>query len=191
MSDFIKFRWSISTPFYGLFNTGEIQGACKGKIFSVKPEIAGMGPSHHFRTTFTAECKNIGHPYFIQIKFFKDFPNWKYVSKLNPSKKVSGFFYRPVENSPYMRKSEHRLNDEEKAIIVEIFKNFNLSSAKLFETLNTKFAFETIIRIERDKIVLNKGGLILDLNRIKAVKDIVLNFSGLVEKHPIMRTPER
>nr|WP_319490997.1 hypothetical protein [uncultured Desulfobacter sp.] len=163
----------------------------RGKFFQLSQKSQEWGQATILELFSPQSVKILAILILFKSNFFKDFPNWKYVSKLNPSKKASGFFYRPAENFPYTRKSEHRLNDEEKAIIVEIFKNLNLSSAKLFETLNTKFAFETIIRIERDKIVLNKGGLILDLNRIKAVKDIVLNFSGLVEKHPIMRTPER
>ncbi len=175
----------------GLFKTGSIKGIRKDRSYTIKVITAGINNQHHFRTLVSIECNNNGALMLVQSKFFKNFPNWKYISKLKEKKSESDWMGKIFNTGSgcrhdlYLKREEYDLDQSRKAIIEKLFKTLKTDPQSVYKMINKILTLPTIIQIEKDKIIFDISGLIMDIEKINEYLNFIEQISILIEKEPV------
>ncbi|HID69823.1 MAG TPA: hypothetical protein EYP35_05025 [Desulfobacterales bacterium] len=172
-----------------IFKTGKIAGLRKAKKYTVEPiEVGDRAAETHFRTFFSIECKNKGMLLLIKAGFFEKFPDWECVYKLREKKEEKDFIGKLLHTNyrynSYGRIVDYTFNDAEKDLIKKLFSNLPTDSTAIFKNISKKLTFPSLIQIERNKISLDIGGLILDKIKIKENIDLLEKLSDKIEEQP-------
>lgn len=173
-----------------IFKTGKIIGVRNGKKYTIEPiEVGDRSAETHFRTFFSIECKNEGILLLIKVDFFKNFPDWRNIFNLKEKKEEQDFIGKLLnknyKHNSYGRIDKYNFNEVQKKLIEALFKNLSLDSNKIFKNLKKRLTFQSLIQIERNKIYLDIGELLLDKRKIKENIDLLEQLSKKIEEQPI------
>ena len=174
----------------GIFKTGKIVGTRSNKKYTIEPiEVGDRAAETHFRTFFSIECKNEGMLLLIKANFLKKFPDWSNLFKLKEKNEEKDFIgkllNRNYKYNSYGRIDKYEFNQVQRNAILELFSNQDLNSNKIFKSLKKRFTFPSLIRIERNKIYLDIGGLLLDKKKFKMYVYLLERLSQKIETQPI------
>jgi len=173
-----------------IFKTGKIVGIRNNKQYTIEPiEVGDRSAETHFRTFFSIECKNNGMLLLLKSDFFKNYPDWKNLYKLKEKKEEEDFIgellNKNYKYNSYGRIDEHEFNEVQKKLLTELFSNQGFDSKKIFKSFKKKFTFPSLIQIERNKIYLDIGGLLLDKKKFEMNIYLLEQLSKKIEEQPI------
>jgi len=189
-----KFKYKKAAQFLGgkyidqgFFKTGKIEGKRKEKKFAIESiEVGDRAAETHFRTFFTISCKNNGPLLLLKAKFFKDFPNWNHIYKLKEKREEKDFIGKILnanyKYNSYGRIVNEKLDQEMKEKVVNIFNGLMFNPDTIFKNIEKKMSFQSLIQIERKKISLDIGELILDKGKLKKNIDLLEQVSEKVDR---------
>lgn len=80
---------------------------------------------------------------------------------------------------------EYTFKEVEKELIKKLFRDLSTNPATIFQNIKNKLTFPSLIQIERNKIILDIGGLILDKMKMKKNIDLLEQLSDTIENKPI------
>ncbi len=174
-----------------IFKTGKIIGIKNGKKYIIEPvEVGDRAAESHFRTFFSIECKNEGMLLLIKANFFKKFPDWKNIHKLKEKKESNDFIgnllNKNYKYNSYGRIDKYIFNDVQRKLIESIFCGQKFGSEKIYTNLKKSLTFHSLIQIERNKIYLDIGELLLDKRKIRENIDLLEQISKRIEDQPII-----
>jgi len=173
-----------------IFKTGKIIGIKNGKKYAIEPiEVGDRAAETHFRTFFSIECKNEGILLLIKADFFKKFPDWKNIYKLKEKKEekdfIGKFLNKNYKNNSYGRIDKYSFDEMQKSLIKSLFCDQEIGFNKIFKNFKKRLAFPSLIQIERNKIYLDIGGLLLDKRKIRENIDLLEQLAKKIEVQPI------
>lgn len=177
----------------GTFKTGRISGAVNGRKYNIEPvEVGSRTAETHFRTFFTIDCDNKGMLLLIKPKFFKSFPNWKYISKLKEKKKENDFNGKMLsadyKSNSYGREEKFDFDESRKSLLEEKLSTLSTDPALIYKKIKRIFTFPSLIQIERDKLTLDIGELQLDTGSIKQIEqylELIEQIAKSIENEPV------
>jgi hypothetical protein len=174
----------------GTFQIGKIKGVLNGRKFTIQPiEVGQRAAETHLRTFITIECDNKGMLLLIKPKFFKTFPNWKYISKLKEKEKGSDFLSKML-NSDYKYNSYGRevafdFDQSRKILIEKKLSKLPIAPNSIYEKIKKAFKFPSLIQIERDKVTLDIGELQMEQIKIEEYLFFIENLAKTIEREPV------
>jgi hypothetical protein len=173
-----------------IFKTGKIVGIRNNKKYTIEPiEVGDRSAETHFRTFLSIDCKNEGMLLLLKVDFFKNFPDWKNLYKLKEKKEDKDFIGKLLSQNykynSYGRIDEYEFNDAQKKLIVKLFSNHDFDSNEIFKSLKKSLTFPSLIQIERDRVYLDIGGLLLDKKKLEMHICLLEKLSKKIEQQPI------
>jgi hypothetical protein len=159
----------------GLFRSGKIAGSGNHRRYTVENEDGARGSGT--LTVIQVQCVNKGIPLQIHGRFFKDFPNWKYVFTRGDRTERVFVTNVTLQNVGIPLEEKYRIE------VQGLFQEFAL--------LDYSFLKKGILRIERDTMSFTIHGILKKLEVIRQILSVLTSIADRIESEPIGEWSEK
>jgi hypothetical protein len=154
----------------GLFKSGKIAGSITHRKYTVENEAAARGSGS--LTVIEMQCVNKGIPLHIHGRFFKNFPNWKYV--FTEGDRTERVFVTNVT----LQNVGIPLDEKYRIEVQGLFQEFAL--------LNSEILRKGQVRIQQDSMSFTIHGVLRKLEVIRRILSVLSTVAERIESAPIV-----
>ena len=154
----------------GLFKSGKIAGSITNRKYTVENEAAARGSGS--LTVIEMQCVNKGIPLHIHGRFFKNFPNWKYV--FTEGDRTERVFVTNVT----LQNVGIPLDEKYRIEVQGLFQEFAL--------LNSEILRKGQVRIQQDSMSFTIHGVLRKLEVIRRILSVLSTVAERIESAPIV-----
>jgi hypothetical protein len=159
----------------GLFNSGKIAGFSNHRKYTIENVNGARGSSAW--TLIEMQCTNQGIPLQIHGRFFKTFPNWKYVFTMGDRTERVFVTNVTLQNVGIPLEEKYRVE------VQHLFQEFAL--------LNYPFLTKGHLRVARETISFRIGGILKKLEVIRQILSVLASVADRIESEPIGNSGEK